>query len=86
MGKKQKFSTTLGDAVNAFNLLNTLVFMATVVGQFYGYIDILDPSFLKDGFCVANQDKSIWMQSHAMCFYGDTAFALIIWLLVQYAK
>jgi len=39
---------------------------------------------LKDGFCVSNKDGSVMWQSHALCFYEDTIFALFIWVLVNY--
>ena len=46
-------------------------------------IDIFSPAFVKDGFCISNQDKSIWAQSHAMCFYGDTAYAILLWIFTN---
>ena len=46
-------------------------------------IDIFSKSFVRDGFCVSNQDKSVYVQSHAMCFYGDTVWAIVIWILTS---
>ena len=41
------------------------------------------PSFAKDGFCVSNKDGPVLMQSHALCFYEDTIFAILVWVLVN---
>jgi hypothetical protein len=58
--RKSKYSSTLGDVAQIFVLLNTLLFAGAVIAQLKGYVDILDPSFEKDGFCISNKDKSIW--------------------------
>ena len=39
------------------------------------------PSFAQHGFCVSNEDGPVFMQSHALCFYEDTIFAILIWVL-----
>ena len=41
------------------------------------------PSFAQDGFCVSNKDGPVLMQSHALCFYEDTIFAILVWVLVN---
>ena len=30
---------------------------------------------------MANQDKSVFVQSHALCFYADTAYAIVLWIM-----
>ena len=80
MGKE---NTSTGDMLNVFNIVNCLAFMGLVLAQHSGMIDIFNQSFVKDGFCVSNKDKSIYMQSHAMCFYADTAYALVLWIFTK---
>ena len=58
--------------------------MALLVAQYNEKIDVFSPSFLKDGFCLSNQDKSIWLQSHCLSFYIDTVYAVFLWLLTSY--
>ena len=47
-------------------------------------IDLFSPSFMKDGFCISNKDKSIYLQSHVLCFFGDTAFVILLWFLLKF--
>ena len=76
----------IGNLANTVVLLNSLAFMAVVILQEKGIIDVLSTSFLEDGFCVAFKDKSVYVQSHMMCFYGDTAFTIFLYALVQMKK
>jgi hypothetical protein len=57
--------------------------MMMVAAQEAGLVDIMSASFLKDGFCVSNKDQSIYVQSHMLCFYGDTAFAILLYVLCK---
>ena len=66
----------VGDAVNVLAIASMLGFTATVAAQLAGWTDVLDDSFMRDGFCVANQDKSVYWQSHMLCFYGDTGMSV----------
>lgn len=43
-------------------------------------------SFIDDGFCISNKDKHFLYQSHALSFYSDTFFALILSLIYKYLK
>ena len=78
-----KVNTTIGDCLNVFHIVNTLTFLGLVLAQHSGMIDIFSPAFVRDGFCVSNRDKSIYVQSHAMCFYGDTAYAILLWIFTK---
>jgi len=53
----------VGDAVNAFVLVNTAAFLAAVVLHAFGRAAFFSPSFQRDGFCVSFQDKP-WFNSH----------------------
>ena len=75
---------TLGNVLNVFNIVNTLIFMGIVLANHEGKIDILSSSYARDGFCVSNQDKSIWVQSHALSFYGDTIYSFVLLILTKY--
>ena len=76
-------STTMGDVANILNILNSIAFVVTAIAQYRGFIDIFSESFVRDGFCVSNQDKSIYLQSHLMCFYADSAYAIVLWILTS---
>ena len=69
-----------GDIANTLNIINSVAFVVSVVAQHRGYINIFSESFVKDGFCVSNQDKSVYMQSHFMCFIADSAYSVVLWL------
>ena len=47
---------------------------------------MLSAPYARDGFCVSNQDKSVYYQSHALCFYTDTAFCIILSILFKMAE
>ena len=70
----------VGDVANSFVILNTFAFMATVVAQTLGYVDVLSPAFQSDGFCVSWKETPL-IQSHILCFYSDTVCALVLMLL-----
>ena len=76
-------SSTLGNICHGLNLLNQVVFMGTVIGHHQGWFDILSPPYAHDGFCISNQDQSIYYQSHALCFYSDTVFCIFLTILVK---
>ena len=76
----------LGNFTNTIVLLNSIVFLLCIILQNKGIIDIFSAPFLEDGFCISNKDKSLWYQSHALSFYSDTAFALILWLICRMSK
>jgi hypothetical protein len=68
----------LGDVVNVLALLNTLLFLFVVRGHHQGWFEVLSPAFARDGFCVSNKDASLYVQSHALCLYSDTAFSVLL--------
>ena len=81
---KTKYDRTLGDAVYIFSALNACVFAATVLAEYNGIVKLFNPSFVEDGFCISNKDKSVYVQSHCLAFFGDTAFVIVLWLLLNY--
>lgn len=72
----------LGDVANVATLVNTLVFMCAVRAHHLGWLEVLSPAFARDGFCVSNKDESLYVQSHALCLYADTSFAVLLAALV----
>lgn len=79
-------SRWLGDCINWAVLLNLLVYVLVVGANHYRIIDVLSPSFTSDGFCVSNKQHSIYVQSHALCLYGDSAFAALLLLITLLDK
>jgi len=75
-----------GNFANTLVLVNSIAFLTCIVAQHNGLIDIFSPPFLADGFCISNKDKSLWYQSHALSFYSDTAFALLLWGISRASK
>ena len=57
----KKQNTFIGDCVNVWSIVTSCIFVPMVIAQHNGTINIFSESFVKDGFCVANQDKSIYM-------------------------
>jgi len=75
----------IGDFGNLFSMVNAIVFMVVVVGHHKGLFNVLDVPYARDGFCISFQDKSVYYQSHAICFYSDTAFCLLLTILFKMA-
>jgi len=73
----------IGDVVNGLVVVNTLVYIGFIAAQANGFGVEFSPSFAQDGFCVSNKDGPVLMQSHALCFYEDTIFAILVWVLVN---
>merc|ERR1739848_44183 len=73
----------IGDVVNGLVVINTLVYIGFIAAQSNGFGVEFSPSFAQDGFCVSNKDGPVLMQSHALCFYEDTIFAILVWALVN---
>lgn len=65
-----------GDIVNGIVVINNLSFLCT-----QAFTNTFSKSFLEDGFCVSNKDKSIFLQSHALAFYSDTIFTAILYYM-----
>eukprot|EP00992_Anisonema_acinus_P014622 TRINITY_DN937_c0_g1_i1.p1 TRINITY_DN937_c0_g1~~TRINITY_DN937_c0_g1_i1.p1 ORF type:complete len:304 (+),score=98.43 TRINITY_DN937_c0_g1_i1:43-912(+) len=79
---KPAASTWVGDMTNVLIIVNSLAFMAFVVLQTESAdgTGMLSSLFSRDGICVSNQDKSVYVQSHALCFYLDTACVVVLLL------
>lgn len=89
MSKTKDDSSTVlwpGDVANVAQLLLGISFLGIVASHHAGRLDVLDPLIVKDGFCVSNQDRSVYAQSHALCFYSDTVMAVALFFLVRWAK
>jgi len=76
----------LGDIGNTYTIAQTFAFCAAIYAQSRGMIDIFSKQYVTDGFCVSNKDMSIYAQSHAMCFYGDTLGAILMYAVVKYSE
>jgi len=74
----------VGDVVHLIVIANTLIYIGVIVAHANGFGVEFSPSFSQDGFCVSNKDQHVLWQSHALCFYEDTIFAILIWVLVNY--
>ena len=55
------FSIRSGDLLHALTLLNNVIFVLVLIAQKNGLVDVLSPSFVEDGFCISNKDKSVWV-------------------------
>ena len=55
------------------------------LAQHHGFLNLLSPAFIADGFCIANK-HDIYTSSHTMCFYSDTFFVVLLWGLVRLSR
>ena len=86
LSKENNNKRFIGDFVNGLIIVNTLAYIGVIVAHANGLKIELSPSFAQDGFCVSNKEESVVWQSHALCFYEDTIFALLVWFLVKIGK
>lgn len=70
-------SNFYGNVANSFVLVSSVSFLAAVVLQHNGVVSVFDESFMADGFCVMGERESP-LNSHALCFYGDTVAAALL--------
>ena len=70
---------TIGNIGNVLLLVGTLLVTTCMIYQ-YPSKDYYDESWLRNGFCVSNED-TIWKNSHALSFYSDTLFTMLIFYL-----
>lgn len=80
----------IGDVANIFVIINSLLYAGIIIASTISYDTFLynerneygnkliSSNVLLDGFCVTNKD-SIWLSSHAMCFYLDTFFCFLLY-------
>ena len=81
--KKDKQSTwRSGDTGNILMLFNTLIYLGAIAAQELGMLNIYSKVWQKEGFCISFKDMDVLYQSHALSFYGDTIFAVILWLIL----
>ena len=73
----------IGDLAHIVTITSSIFFIGLVVLQNQNKINIFDSDWINDGFCISNKDKTIWVQSHALSFYGDTITTGILWLMVR---
>ena len=68
----------IGDYANAASAICAAGFLVSALLQHYGILDFgYGDEFMTDGFCVGNKDKPM-VQSHILCFYGDTVAAAFL--------
>ena len=79
-------SHVVGDIMNLFSILNMIVFVYLLYQQVSGKVEVFSESYMQDGFCVSREDKSVWLQTHALCFYEDTCWAIIMYLIFSCCK
>merc|ERR1711936_1207682 len=58
----------IGDLLNILNILQILLFISVIVAHARGFGVQFSPAFAEDGFCIANKDQHVLLQSHALCF------------------
>lgn len=76
----------LGNIANSFVVLNSILYAWVIVCSSLSYhYDrnndsniLLSPSVLQNGFCISNKE-SLWWSSHALCFYLDTFFCIVMY-------
>ena len=80
----------IGDYANLFVIWNAITYACVLLYEVYDSSETLDtltlnnsnyiinPSVLRDGFCVSNKD-SLWFSSHSLCFYMDVIFCVILY-------
>ena len=79
-------STKVGDAINVLSIANMVCFVYLLHLQVSDKIELFSKSYMRDGFCVSGKDQPVWLQTHAMCFYEDTCWALAIYFTVTCFK
>lgn len=74
--------TFIGDILQVLSLVSSITFAISVVAYSVPERPFkpFDPTWIKDGFCISNQEIPYWT-SHDLCLYGDTALALLCGLL-----
>ena len=49
----------VGDIAKSIVAILTLIFLALLMGHELGYLDLFSMSYLENGFCISNLDKSV---------------------------
>ena len=71
----------IGDYCHGVVLLSQFGFLYSLL-----FTDIFSKSFIEDGFCISNKGSHFLYQSHALAFYSDTMFSLILFLMYKYTR
>ena len=74
-----------GNVCYVLSMVNIAVFISVIIAhanQVPGIV--LSPTYEKFGFCMAGDSKNVFVQSHAVCFYEDTIFAILLVLLTKF--
>ena len=84
-------ASSMGHTANVLVVANALIFMMTVIlasnpDSSLIPLTVLSPSYQKQGFCIANTDKTVFVQSHFLAFYGDVICVAILWLYLKYYR
>ena len=75
-----------GDVANWLALFATAGFFLAVAANELNYLQLFSAAWSADGFCISNKDKDPMLQSHALCFYGDTAAAVLLWFTLRWSQ
>jgi hypothetical protein len=78
MSIKPSTWSRIGDFTHVALIINASIFAYAVV--VHNDSGIFDPVWQPEGFCVANRETPFW-NSHDLCLYFDTVFALVHGLL-----
>ena len=71
----------IGDYTHGVVLISQFGFLYSLL-----FTDMFSKSFIDDGFCISNKDSHFLYQSHALAFYSDTVFSLILFLMYKYTR
>ena len=73
----------IGDIAKAIIIVLVLGFVGLLIGHDLGYLGFFGDSYLLNGFCISNTDKSPFIQSHATSFYANSVMAMVMLMLVR---
>ena len=76
---KETPTLRLGTIVNLLIIASTVVYLLVVVGHAFGGLNIFGTNWAADGFCLSF--KGTLAHSHLLCFYTDTAWALLFYFI-----
>lgn len=74
-----------GDCGKIFVIIFCFMFLVSISLNRIGTIDVFSPSYLDDGFCIANKDQPFG-NSHAISFYADVVTAMCMMGLVRLGR
>ena len=70
--------TRIGDYTHGLVLVLQFGFLYSMTSK-----DLFSKSFIEDGFCVSNKHSHYLYQSHALSFYSDTIFSIILFYMYK---